>query len=263
MTVKRVFSTIILGILLLTLASGQGTINRTDENGQKQGKWMKKFENGNTLYEGTFLNDKPVGEFKRYYISGKLISVLTYHESSDSIDAIFYHPNEYLAAKGRYNDRAKEGEWVFYSTNQEDFIICIETYINNKKEGKSTKYHYSGQIAEEHIYRNDIKHGAWTQYFTDGVTCIRSQFISNKVNGSFETFHPNGKKEITGTYVNDTREGAWLFYNDDGSLKQTIKYNKGIAENDLKLIEEETRYLDMLEKNGGKIQDPEKTGIIW
>lgn len=248
---------------IFPLVSGQEAVNQTDANGLKQGKWIKKFDNGNTLYEGTFRDNKPVGEFKRYYISGKLISVLNYHEEDDIVDAVFYHPNEYLAARGSYNNKNKEGKWTFYSAKKKDCIICIEHYSNNKKEGLSTKYHLNGNIAEELIYVNNQKHGEWKQYFTDGVCCIKSNYTNNKVNGKFETFHPDSSKEIVGRYVNDVREGDWQFFNDDGTLKRTIKYNKGIAENNSELIEEETRYLDMLEKNGGKIKDPEKTGVVW
>lgn len=259
----RVYVLLIIILAFTNFVSGQEKINFTDDKGLKQGKWIKKFENGNTLYEGTFKNNKPVGEFKRYYISGKLISVLNYHENSDSIDAIFYHPNEYLAAEGVYKHQKKEGEWVFYSAKEKDCIICRENYINNLKEGKSVKYHLNGNIAEELFYVNDSKDGGWVQYFTDGQVCIKSSYTNNSVNGKFETFHTNGKREITGTYINDIRNGEWKFYNDDGTFKRTIIYRNGVADNDKELIEEETRYLDMLEKNGGKIEDPEKKGIVW
>ncbi len=260
---NRIYALIIFSFILTNFISGQEKINFTDENGLKQGKWIKKFENGNTFYEGEFKNNKPVGEFKRYYISGNLISILNYHLESDSVDAVFFHPNKFLAAKGKYYKQKKEGEWVFYSAKEEDCVICRENYINNLKEGKSIKYHLNGNIAEELFYINDLKHGAWIQYFTDGVICIKSNFSNNKVNGKFETFHTNGNREITGTYINDTRNGKWKFYNEDGSFKRTIIYRNGVADNEKELIEEETKYLDMLEKNGGKIEDPEKNGVAW
>lgn len=254
---------ILFSFFITGYISGQVDINFTDENGLKQGKWIKKFENGNIYYEATFRNNKPVGEFIRYYISGKPVSVLYYHENSDSVDAVFYHPNEYLAAKGSYIGQKKEGKWVFYSSREKDCVICRESYINNLKEGKSIKYHLNGNIAEELLYVNDIKQGEWIQYYTDGVMCIKSSYTDNMIDGKFETFHLNGKKEIIGTYINDVRNGEWVFFNEDGSPKRTINYHNGVAENDKELIEEETKYLDMLEKNGGKIEDPEKKGVVW
>ena len=45
--------------------------NYTDINGLKQGYWQKKYYNGNIKYEVYFKNNKPIGEFKRFYESGK------------------------------------------------------------------------------------------------------------------------------------------------------------------------------------------------
>ena len=43
----------------------------SDENGKKQGKWMKR-KDGVKFYAGQFKDDIPVGEFKYYYPNGKL-----------------------------------------------------------------------------------------------------------------------------------------------------------------------------------------------
>jgi hypothetical protein len=58
----------ILSLLAISvIVSGQsGTeINKTDQQGRKQGQWIKKYPNGNIQYEGIFRDDHPVGEIKR------------------------------------------------------------------------------------------------------------------------------------------------------------------------------------------------------
>lgn len=246
-----------------SLAHSQEEINYTDEKGLKQGRWIKKFENGNILYEGTFKDDKPLGEFKRYYISGKAISVLNHYHDSDSADASFFYPNGYLAAKGLYTGKNKSGVWRFYSEEKKEVLICEESYSNNLKLGKSTKFHLNGNKAEEINYMNDLKHGEWLQYYANAILCIKSAYKNGSLDGSFESFFANGSKEITGTYQEGVRTGNWNFYDENGSLRKTINYINGRPTNDNELIKQETEYLDMLEKNGGKIEDPAKTGIIW
>lgn len=259
---KTFFAVIVMIIAVSNLYSQEG-INNTDSNGLKQGMWIKRFENGNILYEGTFKNDKPVGEFKRYYISGQLISILNYVTTSDSVDATFYYPNGYLAAKGMYLGKNKTGEWKFYSEEKKEALICIEFYSANIKHGKSTKYHLNGNKAEELFYNNDKKHGEWIQYYANAVICIRSAYNMGQLNGRFETFYANGVKEITGNYKKGIRTGDWHFFGEDGTLRKTINYINGTPTNDIELIRQETDYLNLLEKNGGKIKDPAKTGVIW
>jgi len=91
---------------------------------------------------------------------------------------------------------------------------------------------------------------------------LESAYINGTRNGEFRTWDTNGKPEITGQYIKDVRTGIWHFFNTDGTLRKEIKYNNGIPENRADLIKEETEYLDKLEKEGGKIKDPEITGII-
>jgi len=259
---KILFSFLLMCLMLPTSAQGTDTLNFTDERGLKQGNWIKFYENKNPQYEGYFLDNEPVGEFRRYYEEGGLSSKLLYYPESDSVKAEFFHPNGYIAARGMYFSRKREGYWSFYSANIENYLVCRELYKKNLKEGESIKYHWNSNRAEELIYQNDQKHGPWKQYYTDGILCIQSTFIKGKLNGDFETFHTTGEKEITGKYKNDVRDGTWTFFNIDGTVKKTIIYHNGIPENRAELIKEETEYLDMLEKNGGKIEDPEKTGKI-
>jgi hypothetical protein len=45
-------------------------------------------------------------------------------------------------------------------------------------------------------------------------------------------------------------------------LKYSVEYLSGKATN-AELAKQESDYLDSLEKNKGKLSDPEKTGTIW
>jgi len=98
---------IVLLLVLTTIASGQEQtdLNKTDQQGRKQGHWIKKYPNGTILYEGTFINDKPVGEFKRYNSNNTLKSILIYSSDSREADATIYHPNGFISSKGKYVDQ--------------------------------------------------------------------------------------------------------------------------------------------------------------
>ena len=259
---RVLYSFLLMCLMLPTSSQENETLNFTDERGLKQGKWIKFYENKNPQYEGYFSDNEPVGEFIRYLEEGGLSSILLYDSESDTVKAEFFHPNGYIAAIGIYISREREGFWSFYSAKIEDYLVCRELYRNNLKEGESIKYHWNTNRAEELLYQNDQKDGPWKQYYTDGILCIKSTYVKGKLNGDFETFLAGGEKEITGRYINDVRDGTWTFFNIDGTVKKIIIYHNGIPENRAELIKEETEYLDMLEKNGGKIEDPGKMGKI-
>jgi hypothetical protein len=62
-------------------------------------------------------------------------------------------------------------------------------------------------------------------------------------------------------YKADLRTGDWMILNEDGTLKQVLVYRNGKLA-DPKLADKETKFLDDLEKNKGKIEIPDINGTI-
>ncbi len=240
--------------------TGSG-INKTDEQGRKQGHWMKKYPHGTIQYEGEFKDDHPVGEFKRYYENSKLKSALIYSSDGNEADATIFHPNGFISSKGKYINQLKEGTWKFYSSSVEGYLINEEEYKGNLRNGPSVKYYPDGTVAERLNYVSDKREGEWLQYHTNGRLFLRSFFSGDVLNGKFEVWFEDRTIEYSGFYKNNRREGTWLLYGRDGNLMYKMDYVGGVT-NDRQMDIDVSNYLDNLEKNAGKIDDPEKTGEI-
>jgi len=258
--------TIIIPILILLHVSLSGqvndSINRTDKEGKKQGHWIKKYPTGHVQYDGYFKDDQPIGIFKRFFENDSVWSVLAFSNDGKVAEATIYHPDGFIASKGKFMNQLKEGKWSFYSEKIEGYLVCEEEYINNLKNGPSIKYYPDKTIAEKLNYSKDIRTGEWEQYFPNGNICLKASYIDGMLQGQFEVFFTDGKPEYVGQYKNDARDGLWNIYNPDGTLKNNIEYVAGAAKNP-DLYRKESDYLDSLEKNKGKISDPEKTGTLW
>jgi antitoxin component YwqK of YwqJK toxin-antitoxin module len=236
-------------------------LNQTDQQGRKQGHWISKYPNGNTRYEGYFRDNIPVGEFKRYYDDKSLNSVLIYSTDGKTIDATIYYPNGYICAQGKYVDQLKEGKWRFYSSSVDGYLINEEDYSKNLRNGLSLKFFTDSTIAEKVRYVNDKREGECLQNYLGGRIFIRSNYSCGLLNGKFEVWFENGKTEFSGFYKNNLREGKWYIYNEDGSLRYELNYTGGVTK-DRQMDIDASEIIDNLEKNKGKIADPEKTGEI-
>jgi antitoxin component YwqK of YwqJK toxin-antitoxin module len=237
-------------------------INQTDNQGRKQGHWIKKYQNENVMYDGFFKNDHPIGEFRRYNEDKTLNSLLIYSVDGTVVIATIYHPNGNISSKGTYINQMKEGEWKFFSSIIKGNIISEEHYKRNLKNGPSLKFYPDSTVAEKLNYINDIRQGEWIRYYPNGSICLKSNYLNGKVNGTFEVWFENGRIEFSGQYKNDTRDGFWRIYKDDGTIKYELVYVAGVTDN-RQMDNDESDYLDSLENNKGKISDPEKTGAIW
>ena len=241
--------------------SGQ-PINQTDREGRKQGRWIKKYPDGNILYDGYFKNDKPAGEFKRYYEDNTLKSLLVFSPDGTEAEATLYYRNGFTASTGKYVNQLKEGKWQFFSPTSKGLLISEEEYSGNRKNGPAVKYYPDGKAAEKLYFKNNVRHGECLKYYPDGTLNLKTYYTDGKLNGSFEAFFENGNPEMTGQYKNDLREGVWVIYKKDGSQRFRTEYNSGIPDNaEINIYESD--YIDSLERNKVKIEDPEKTGTIW
>ena len=254
-------------ILLLGISAGSNcqipnNINQMDAKGEKQGYWIKKYPDGQILYEGSFRNNKPVGEFKRYYEDGNLKSVLMYSDKKNEAFAEIYYPNGYIASKGLYVNQAKEGKWQFFSFSLKDTLISEEYYTKGKKNGLSVNYYPDGIIAEKLYYANGVRHGECLKYHESGALNLRTRYENGQLDGSFEAYYENGNAEFIGQYKNNLKTGTWKLFKEDGELRFEIEYEAGMPKNRTLDIYE-TERIDSLEKNIVKIPDPEKTQQIW
>ena len=261
MNLKVLIILIILAIPGVARAQTGNEINQTDRQGRKQGRWIKTYPDGNLQYEGTFKDNHPVGEFKRYYEDRTLKSVLTFSPDGRTADAVLYYPNGFIGSTGQYTDQKKEGKWKFYSPVNKGSLIMEEEYRENQRNGPSVKFYEDRTIAVKMNYVNDKREGEWTEYYPDGKLFLRSAYSTGKLNGKFETWFQNGKPEFSGFYKNNLREGNWKIYNEDGSLKYDINYNAGISDNP-QMEKDVVHFFDSLDKIKDKANDPEKTGIL-
>lgn len=248
MTTRFYLLTLLLLLPLLLQAQ-----NLTDAEGKKQGPWVKKYPNGNLMYEGAFRDDRPVGLFRRYNEDGILLSELNYSDSNDETGAVFFYPDGTKAAEGTYAGRKKEGLWKFYSATQPSYLACEEHYTGDVRNGLSTKYYPEGTVAETVTWDNGGRTGEWLQYYPDGAICLRAEYIAGKLEGPFSYYHRNGNLYYEGHYSEDIKTGDWMVFYENGKLKQIIEYREGRPA-DPKVADQETKFLDDLEKNRDKIE---------
>jgi len=261
MNLKIIISAFLIAISSIVFCQTETSVNQTDSKGLKQGPWIKRYADQTILYEGNFKDDHPIGEFKRYYRDKSLKSVLQYSSNGKEAAAILYHPNGNIASKGKYVNQEKTGKWQFYSEVIKGYLISEDIYSEDMRNGLSVKFYPDSTIAEKINYVNNIRQGEWTRYYPGGSILLKSNYVNGTIDGKFETWDEDGKIEYSGQYKNDSRDGEWLLYDKDGTVKYKIEYTNGITQ-DRQMDIDESKYLDSLEKNKDKIQDPEKTEVL-
>ena len=240
--------------------SSDTLFNYIDDSGLKQGHWKKYYDNGDMEYEGYFKNDKPVGEFKRFFPGNKIKAIMNYMEDGKTVKATLFYQNAKKAAEGTFINTKKEGPWKYFSYYGEH-LSSLENFINGKKDGVSYQYYENGKINEEIHWKNGIKQGKWARYYLNEKPVVSSTYLNDKLNGDYQAFYQDGKLKVKGVYWKDFRHGKWLYYNEKGEIKLTIKYHYGEILNKDELNEYERKIFETFEKEVGKIMEPDLRDI--
>lgn len=235
------------------LSLSQEAVNKTDSKGLKQGKWVSKYPGGSIKYEGRFVNNIPVSEWKRYHENGKIKALLTFRNQSERAFAFLFDEAGKLYAKGVFEGTLRDSIWNFYNG---DLIVQTENYRLGKKDGKSVCFDQDGKKISEKEWRDDLPDGNSVEYYPAGTKRNEIAYLKGKKNGIAIFFDDKGIKTMEGSYLDDLSDGDWKMFNKEGKLLYQIKYNKGEVLNSGTLDSMQINQFKQYEKVKGKIPEP-------
>ena len=207
---------ILFFLFLLPFYTIAQSLNQTDGNGQKQGKWAKFYINGVPKYEGQFKNDKAWGEFKHYYENGRIKAISNFSSDGIICHTKTFHENSFPMASGKYIKQKKDSLWLYYS-DINGSLVSEEMYKKGKLHGLSKTYFPDELIIAESIeYIDGKKNGELRKYFPDGSIMTESIYENDNLNGKFTLYHPDGSIQLNGAYRNGRQIGNWEYYDEEG-----------------------------------------------
>lgn len=200
--------------------------NRTDEMGRKQGEWIK-YKDGVKFYEGQFSDDKPTGEFLRYYRSGRLQSKSLYTKNGTYcfVEMFYDDGKKTPKAKGSYVNQEKDSLWLLY--NSGGVLVNEEYYADGIENGLWKLYNNLGAIMKETPYAHGKINGEQIEFFEKGTLQRKMTFNEDVLEGVFEVYYPESKIRIAGAFKEGMQIGEWTTYGMDGSLSYTEYYEEG------------------------------------
>ena len=231
----------------------QDVINQTDAKGYKQGKWINKYPGGTIRYEGSFVDDRPVGEWKRFHENGKLKAHLFHVPNTDKVAAELYDSEGILYAKGNYIKTVKDSTWKYFNkqklVGQEDFSLGL-------RNGRSMTYFEDGKPASESVWVNGELNGVSRSFFPSGSKKTEIMYRNGKRNGASLVYYESGIQEIVGFYIDDNADGTWKFQDENSNLKYELKYKTGVLLNPEVVDSLQDKEFKTFDRAKGLLKDP-------
>lgn len=208
----------------LSITTFAQSINQVDELGQKQGKWIKTYENGNTRYEGQFRDNQAYGTFTYYFESGAKEAINKFSDDGVIAEALIYHSNGKLLAEGNFVNKVKHGLWKYYSDLDEK-LVAEENYKKGQLDGESKNYYAeNGNILEITFYKQGKLEGPYQKYFPNEILMTEGFYKNDLLEGEFVSYYQNGKAQTIGNYTAGIQTGKWEYFDEHGNLLTEEEY---------------------------------------
>ena len=246
---KTVIALLFMGLNFILFSQ-----NTKDQEGRKQGYWIKKFPNSNAIdYTGQFKDDKPFGTFIYYFTSGKKKAQITYINSYTTY-TIMYHENEEILAQGKFINQLKDSTWNIYSPSGK--VSIIENYKNGILNGERLVFYPLGnsitkkeQVSQKQFYLNGKLNGKQIEYFDNGKIWKESNYQNGVKEGEELTYNPYGFIEMKDFYLNGTKNGWCFAYDSIGSkINAKVYFKFGLKLDSVATV----KYLEKLQAEQSK-----------
>lgn len=210
-----------------------------------------RYPDGKLRYKGYFRNGKPDGEVTHYYPDGKVKAVMKHR--GEIVEAVLYSKDGEFTTSGRYIGQKRDGIWEYHRGSR---LLLREEYEKNQLNGAVTRYYATGEVAEVKNWKAGVLSGVWKLFYDNEKLRMEVTFANGRLNGPMKSYAYDGVLVAEGKYDNGLKEGIWRFYNPGEKSERTLKYHRGVAENEEEEELEESRELDALLDSGKKIPDP-------
>jgi antitoxin component YwqK of YwqJK toxin-antitoxin module len=202
-------------------------INRTDNNGLKQGDWKEFYPSGAKKSEKSFKDDQLHGYYKEYDIKGTLILTMLYENGSIVKSNVEDAPD--IEIVNKYDQSGK--------------LIYSGPYRNQVPVGIHREYGADGKITNSKIYNDNglllsegivdeagNKNGKWKDFFPTGKIQAEGQYSDSRRTGLWKFYNEAEKGEQTGYFNNGRPDGMWKWYFENGTLLREEEYFQGLRD---------------------------------
>lgn len=214
---------------------------------------MLCFEDENyDLYNIPLKYGIPHGEFKIYFLNGKVNTEVTYENGLKVGPYKTYYKNGKKSSISNYENGKLNGQTIIYYSNGK--VEQEVNYENDKAQGIVRDYYENGKIKAETNYINDKINGTSTGFYEEGNFKYIKNYKNDKLNGSTIYYFKNGQIELEIGYVNDEFHGPKKEYNINGFLILEENYNHDKLDGMKKVYDNETGKITKEENfSNGKI----------
>ena len=172
--------------------------------GERHGRWVRRFADGAVQSEGPYEDDKQHGKW-----------------------TVYYGDEPRRSREGPYLNGERHGKWI--DRNEDGRVVYERQFVNGRLHGPYVGRNEEGRVTERGQYEDWERHGKWVTLDEDGDVRSTREYVHGKearpvweseYRDSHDTADADGhtrrtKVEPSGKYENGEKVGSWYEIFDD------------------------------------------------
>lgn len=198
--------------------------NKIDNQGRRQGHWVRMDKDGSKIYEGDFVDGLETGTFTYYYADGTVRMRNVYTTPGVRCTHEAYDEKGRLLARGEYDRRNRDGRWQFFA--EDGRLVKEADYRMGIKDGVHIIYTQKGDTAEVTHWRDNHRDGRWWKRIgTNGY--ITGTYVKGGLEGRLVEYDEQGLLCRDGNYLGGLKHGSYRYY-ENGRLTVDEHWEHGM-----------------------------------
>ena len=187
------------------------------------GRWMQYFEGGENASQREYINGRPDGVWLTWHDSTFVkVQEMVYKDSLLEDNYFEWWMDEKQKITGFYVQDKRDSLWTYWDKFEHE---RFEEYdLGELISSWGWEYYENGQVKEEIVYREGVKHGEWHAYYEDGSYSGYRGFNNGVKDGTWIDWYTNGQKSFKRKYELGQPVDKWQYWYFSGELMSAVEY---------------------------------------
>ena len=206
---------------------------RTAEGIVNHGPYMRWHKNGVVAEEGEYRNGQRQGKFIERFDTGQPLFEVDY------VDGVVHGVKRewsdvgYLKKEAEFQDGLRHGSYRTWTMMNEGVrTVMIEgTHSGGRKTGEWTYYYRTGEKRDHGRFEDSVRQGLWTTWWEEGTLRREAEHLDGEWQGRVAEYGRDGHELSEGGYAAGLPEGVLTtWYPGGGGKKSEKTYHAGRQE---------------------------------
>ena len=197
------------------------------ENGVMNGEWCICDALQNRCCQIAIGNGKRNGMSLFWMPDGNILQQSTYDQGVPTGNVLQIEPKTGKLAQSKSFLNGREKVTKKSSQRRGSPAKFEANYLAPTSVLTQTDNFWTLQFAKYEAQGEELRHGKWEEWYSNGQLKMSGQYNHDKKVGQFSYWYPNGQKATEGNYSADKHDGIWVWWHQNGQKSVTGNFRKG------------------------------------